>query len=255
MFIRALFGLFLTLLVSSATYAAPAELLSRQQCAAQLKGFSDVREAAVWAEIKAEVKAELQKIRELGSGQRAVYLEEVSANVLKKLEVKAGSKNLATHFNLHGGMRDEYVAAGGIVAQRGDIGLAYGASNDFNQKVYFFRTADVSLTKILSTKNPNLIFFKERMGTVFIVFDLDAPVLQEYRAKKMITKDDQIFMNFDESRLRMGAKFFGVPKAAFLFPPVEVFKRTKKILDENRLTWDEETLATLRFIERYAASF
>ncbi len=44
----------------------------------------------------------------------------------------------------------------------------------------------------------------------------------------------------------------GVPYSAYLAPPVEVFSKTAKRVGMGKLSWDEETLATVRYLEAAA---
>lgn len=240
-------------LVAPLTSVAAEDSKNAKHCAGFLKGQFDLKEAQAWDEVRESVKLELLQFRRLSSDEKKQKLSHVSSEVMVALKALSGGKNIGFHFNLHGGRRDDYVTKGGIIAQMGDVAINYGASKDFNKKVYYFRSDEMVLADILNTKNPQLVFFRQRMGNVLILFNLEAPVLQEYRAQGYIKKEGIIFSDFDESRLRQAGLFVGVPESAFLMPPVTVFKNTKKLLGERSLTWDEETLATLRFLERYAA--
>jgi hypothetical protein len=148
--------------------------------------------------------------------------------------------NLGFHYNLHGGARDGYVGRG-INATMGDIALNYTIHGDRNYKVYFFQSEKFRLYDILNESNPAQLVFSSRMGSALNVFNLNAPELEAARADGRIKNYGNISMDFHGMR--------GVPYSTYLAPPMEVFSGTAKKIGLKKLSRDEETLATVRYLE------
>ncbi|MBI2788757.1 MAG: hypothetical protein HYX59_08760 [Elusimicrobia bacterium] len=143
------------------------------------------------------------------------------------------------------GAREEIEKArAGIRATMGDIAARYDMNADRNQKVYFFQSAQHGGFVPLDASNGEILFFPTRMGHALNLFDLDAPELQAARADGRIKNFGAISMDFHGMR--------GVPYSAYLAPPVEVFIGTAKKLGLKKLSRDEETLATIRYLEAVA---
>jgi hypothetical protein len=85
------------------------------------------------------------------------------------------------------------------------------------------------------------------MGHALSVFAVDAPELETARADGRIANAGSISMDFHKGMR-------GVPYSAFLAPPVEVFIGTAKKVGLKKLSRDEETLATARFLEAAATA-
>jgi hypothetical protein len=126
----------------------------------------------------------------------------------------------------------------------GDIALRYSMNADANYKVYFFQSGEHAGFTPLDSRHGEHLFVKVRMGYALNLFDLDAPALKEARADGRIKNFSSISMDFH------GMK--GVPYESYLAPPVEVFIKTAKKIGMRKLSWDEETLATVRYLEAAA---
>src|SRR5581483_5545130 len=105
-----------------------------------------------------------------------------------------------------------------------------------------FQTAGHQPYDALDASNGEIMFLPSRMGSVLSVFALDAPELKAAMADGRISNFGSISMDFHKGMR-------GVPYSAFLAPPVQVFVGTAKKLGLRRLSRDEETLATVRFLE------
>ena len=120
-------------------------------------------------------------------------------------------------------------------------------SGDFNDKVYFFQTAVNEPYTALDASNGGILYFPSRMGYALSLFKVDAPELKAAMSDGRITNLGSISMDFHKGMR-------GVPYSAFLAPPLAVFVKTAKKVGLKKLSRDEETLATARFLEAAAAS-
>ena len=162
----------------------------------------------------------------------------------ERIKAARATENIGFHFNLHGGRREDYVG-GGIRASKGDIALRYSMSGDANDKVYFFQTKEHDAYSALDASNGEILYFPSRMGYALSLFAVDAPELKAALADGRITNAGSISMDFHKGMR-------GVPYSAYLAPPLEVFVRTAKKIGLKKLSRDEETLATARFLEAAA---
>jgi hypothetical protein len=218
--------------------AAPSDYAERAR--ALDRGFDA---EALWGEVGPAVRAEIEALRARRLPKAAVK-ERVRAETnasFERIKAARGVTNLALHYNLHGGRREDYVARG-IRASKGDIALRYTTSGDWNEKVYFFQSAHHDAYTALDASNGEILFWPTRMGHVLMAFDLDHPQLAAARADGRISDGGAISMNFHKGMR-------GVPYPAFLAPPVHVFVKTAKKVGLRRLSRDEETLAVARFLE------
>ncbi len=202
---------------------------------------------ALWAEIAPAARAEIEglRARKLSKAELSAYVKQEADAAIERIKKARGVANIGFHYNLHGGRREDYVGTG-IRATMGDIALRYSMHGDTNHKVYFFQSAEHGGHGPLDATHGEHIFIKTRMGYVLNLFDLGHPSLEAARADGRIKNFSSISMDFH------GMK--GVPYEAYLAPPVEVFSRTAKKIGLRRLSWDEETLATARFLEAAAAA-
>ncbi|MFI5345992.1 MAG: hypothetical protein ACHQ51_06425 [Elusimicrobiota bacterium] len=196
----------------------------------------------VWSQVAPAIRAEIEGLRAEGKSKAEVtaYVRAEADAATARILAGRGMTNLGFHYNLHGGARDGYVGRG-ISATMGDIALNYTIHGDRNYKVYFFQTEKYRLYDILNESNPAQYLFPSRMGNNLSVFDLNAPVLTAARADGRIKNFGQISMDFH------GMK--GVPYSTYLAPPIEVFHRTAQKIGMKKLSRDEETLATVRYLE------
>lgn len=201
----------------------------------------------LWGRIAPSVRGELASLqaRKLGKAAMREYVQAEAEKALEAMKRSAGSANLGFHFNLHGGRRDDYVGQG-IRATMGDIALNYSTHGDRNYKVYFFQSQQHSLFALLDEGNPAILLFPSRMGHVLNIFKLDAPEIEAAKAAGRIRNHGAISMDFHGMN--------GVPYSAYTAPPLEVFNGTKRKLGVKRLSRDEETLATIRFLEAAVAA-
>lgn len=196
----------------------------------------------LWAQAAPRAREEIAAARARREGKAAFqrYVQEEAAAAFERIKAARGVSNIGLHFNLHGGRRADYVGAG-IRASMGDIALRYGGG-DRNMKVYFFQTAQHHPFDALDASNGEILLFPTRMGHVLSFFDVDAPELLAGKADGRIKDHGAISMDFHGMR--------GVPYSAFLAPPLPVFDGSaRKALGLGRLSRDEETLATLRYLE------
>lgn len=187
-----------------------------------------------WA---AAARDEIARLRAEKKSKEEVrgYVRAQADEAVARIKAERGVANLGFHYNLHGGTPESY-AEHGIRASRGDI-----ARRDLNEKVYFFQSARHPLFDVLDASDPKQLFFASRMGWTLVVFDLDAPELKAARADGRITNFGAISMDFHGMS--------GVPPSAFLAPPLRVFTDVDRQIGLGRLTRDEETLATVRYLE------
>jgi hypothetical protein len=197
----------------------------------------------LWGPAAARARAEIQDARAKRMGKAAFkeYVQNEAAAAFERIKAARGVSNIGMHYNLHGGQRKDYVGKG-IRASMGDIALRYGGG-DSNQKVYFFQTRDHHPYVALDASNGEILVLPSRMGHVLNFFDVDAPPILAAKQAGRIREHGPISMDFHG----MG----GIPYSAYLAPPIEVFNGSaKKALGLGRLSRDEETLATVRYIEQ-----
>lgn len=199
----------------------------------------------LWGEVAPGAREEIEKARAAKMSKAAFkeYVTKEADAAVERIKKARGVANIGFHFNLHGGRREEYVGTG-IRATMGDIAARYDMNADRNQKVYFFQSAQHGGFVPLDASNGEILFFPTRMGHALNLFDLDASELAAARADGRIKNFGAISMDFHGMR--------GVPYSAYLAPPVEVFIGTAKKLGLKKLSRDEETLATIRYLEAVA---
>lgn len=195
-----------------------------------------------WGQVAPVARAEIEKARAAKMGKAAFkeYVAKEADAAVERMKAARGTGNIGFHFNLHGGRREDYVGAG-IRATQGDIALRYSMNADANHKVYFFQSAQHGGYTPLDASNGEILFWPTRMGHALNLFDLEAPELKAAMADGRIKNMGAISMDFHGMR--------GVPYSAYLAPPVEVFIGTAKKLGMKKLSRDEETLATIRYLE------
>ncbi|MBI2387321.1 MAG: hypothetical protein HYV14_15115 [Elusimicrobia bacterium] len=199
----------------------------------------------LWGQVAPGARAEIEDARAAKMSKAAFkeYVSKEADAAIERIKKARGVSNIGFHFNLHGGRRQDYVGAG-IRATMGDIAARYDMNADRNQKVYFFQSAEHGGYVPLDASNGEILFLPSRMGYALNLFDLDAPELAAARADGRIRNFGAISMDFHGMR--------GVPYSAYLAPPVEVFIGTAKKIGLKKLTRDEETLATVRYLEAAA---
>jgi hypothetical protein len=214
-------------------------------------------EENLWPEIQNSLQSEISNLRKLSKEDRAKYLEKEGEIILSKLKKKHHAEEIGFHYNLHGGNIEDYVDEGGIFISRGDIQLQYG-HGDPNYKIYMFRSSNVSLYKVLSEGNPQVMFGNGgRMGNVITIFPLDSPYFKKAIEEKGVLRSGSISFDFDENwvaKQEMGKyknPFVGIPATEFITPPATVFTETKKKVGMGTLSRDDETLANMRYLERF----
>ncbi|NNN04262.1 MAG: hypothetical protein HKL90_00030 [Elusimicrobia bacterium] len=196
-----------------------------------------------WTRVGPAARAEIEglRARRRSKAELKNYVRRQAAEAFARIKAARGTQNIGLHYNLHGGIRQSYVGAG-IRASKGDIALRYTTSGDWNDKVYFFQTDVHHPYDALDASNGEILFWPTRMGSALSVFALDAPELRAARADGRIADVGSISMNFHKGMR-------GVPYSTFLAPPLTVFVGTAKKLGLRRLSRDEETLATIRYLE------
>jgi hypothetical protein len=199
----------------------------------------------LWGRVAPAARAEIEglRARKLAKDELKAYVRAEADAAIERIKAARGVTNIGFHYNLHGGRREEYVGVG-IRATMGDIALRYTMNGDTNHKVYFFQSAEHGGFTPLDSAHGESVFIKLRMGYVMNLFDLDAPALKEARADGRIKNFGAISMDFHGMN--------GVPYEAYLAPPVEIFRNTAKRVGLRKLSWDEETLATVRYLEAAA---
>lgn len=196
----------------------------------------------VWSQVAPSARAEIETLRarNLSKADFKEHVRSAARAAMARMQAAAGTNNIGFHYNLHGGQREQYVGAG-IHATMGDIALQYSMHGDRNQKVYFFQSMQTELYDLLNESHPQMLLLPSRMGSALNLFNVDAPEILAAKAEGKIRDHGAISMDFHG----MG----GVPYSAYLAPPVEVFHRTAKKVGLKKLTRDEETLATIRYLE------
>ena len=201
----------------------------------------------LWSKVAPDARAEIERLRaaKTSKAEFKAYVRAAAQEATRRMEAAAGTSNIGFHYNLHGGRREDYVGKG-INATMGDIALQYSMHGDRNYKVYFFQSAGHSLYDLLNESHPQQLVFPSRMGSALNMFDVEAPEIKAAMADGRIRNHGAISMDFHGMR--------GVPYSAYLAPPVEVFNKTAKKIGLTKLSRDEETLATIRFLEAAAAA-
>lgn len=207
-----------------------------------------------WVAVAPAVRDEIAAVRKMGSkAERREYLRKIGAEILEKIKKARGTEEIGFHYNLHGGRAEEYLN-GGIHATRGDISLQYTTNPTASMlanKVYFFRDS-VNLFDILNESHPQMFFIPSRMGYVLMLFRLDSDYLKKAFAEGGASNPSAISIDFNENWLagQHKGRMIGIPASTFLSDPMSVFHRVKaRIGHKGRLSRDEETLATMRYIE------
>jgi len=198
-----------------------------------------------WSDAAPAARAEIEglRARKLSKEEMRNYVRAEAAAALERIKSARGVENIGFHYNLHGGRRQDYVGAG-IHATMGDIALQYSMHGDRNHKVYHFQSELHQLYDLLNENHPQQLLFPSRMGTALNLFDLNAPALEAAKADGRIKNPGAISMDFHGMP--------GVPYSAYLTPPLEVFTGTAKKVGLRSLSREEETLATVRYIEAAA---
>jgi hypothetical protein len=213
----------------------------------------------LWKDLRDPVQSEIQQIRTLSKAARQTYLEKTGDEIVARLKQRYGHEELGFHYNLHGGALEDYVDRGGIMVSRGDIALNYG-HGDPSLKVYFFRSSNISLYHLLSEGNPQL-YGAGRMGNVLMVFPYDSDYILRGMKEKGIQKPSSISLDFEEDWVRKQemsqhtGTSIGIPATEFFAPPAEIFHGLKKKVGLGGLSRDEETLATMRYLEKFWSTF
>lgn len=150
--------------------------------------------------IEQDWSAKLVELRKLPKPERVPFLKAYSSKL--ESELKKIASRPAVHFNLHGGRWTDYIQGGGIQATMGDVALQYGLPGDTRHKVYFYNFEHFDLYRALTTQGIGTQFFRGRMGSAAIFFDLDSPAISN------VTEEDEIALNFGP---RIEREFYGVP--------------------------------------------
>jgi hypothetical protein len=203
----------------------------------------DFSKLGLWARVAPDARAEIEglRARKLSKAALKAYVRGEVEAAFERVEAARGTKNIGFHFNLHGGRREDYVGAG-IRASKGDIALRYTTNGDTNDKVYLFQTAAHGAYEALDASNGEILYFPSRMGYALNVFAVDAPELEAAKADGRIADAGAISMDFHKGMR-------GVPYSTYLAPPLEVFVKTAKNVGLKKLSRDEETLVTARYLE------
>ena|GEM_PF-3008231 len=209
---------------------------------------------AIWSELHDSLAAEIAQLRKMTKNEREGYLRRVGDRIVEEAKQKHGTGNIGFHYNLNGGYVQDFLEGGGLLISKGDIQLVYG-SGDANEKVFFFQSARDSLFDILNQPNPKLIG-AGRMGNVLTTFRLDGDWVKRAKAEGGITGESTVSFDFSESWIRRqpSAKILnqprvGIPASEYLAPPTVVFSHLRKRVGMGALTRNEETLATMRYLE------
>jgi hypothetical protein len=207
---------------------------------------------AYWQQVREIIEKEL---KEINAFKKQYQKEEIAKRVDEvgnKMVARYGE--LGFHYNLNGGSLIDYVSAGGLMTSRGDIALQYGAKGNLNQQVYFFRSSQVSLSKIFGATNPKYLYGKQRMGHVLNIFRLDHTYFDQAKKTGTIIQDEYIYFSYNEAKLAKLNKSLGygprigVPYSTYVLPPLIVFSDFKHFLGK-RYTWDEQNLIMARYLE------
>ncbi|MFN7684712.1 MAG: hypothetical protein ACK5QT_04790 [Oligoflexia bacterium] len=213
----------------------------------------------LWGGLISSLRSEIAELRKLKVEAQKLYLKQVGERILEDLKIQYGVQDIGFHFNLNGGSIEEYVDGGGIIASRGDVALNYG-TGDTNSKIYFFRSSLSNLYEILDEPNPKLLM-GGRMGSVLTAFRLDSAYLKHGVAEGGIRNATPISLDFDEDWIskqevsRWTGKAVGIPAFDFVGLPASVFTYPTQRLVLGRLSRDEQTLLTMRYLERHWREF
>ena len=209
---------------------------------------------AIWRELHDSLADEITRLREMPKKEREPYLRQIGDEILEKAKQKHGTDNIGFHYNLNGGYVQDFLDGGGLLISKGDIQLAYGGG-DSNEKIFFFPSRNYSLFDILNELNPKLIN-AGRMGNVLTTFRLDGDWVKRAKTEGGVTAESTVSFDFSEDWLRKQpmAKFLeqprvGIPASEYIAPPVVVFSHLRKRVGMGALTRNEETLATMRYLE------
>lgn len=243
--------------VSEAVFAQAKRLLTYR------KNYIEFLKLDFWEQIKAPVETEIAKLRQLPDKQaRQEYLHKTGQEIMTRIMSALGAKDLGFHFNLNGGSGHQYVDRGGIRISRGDITVVYtnGLSGSTAEKIFLFRASKHSLYEILGSSNPKMALGGGRMGDTLNVFAIESKYTESAVKEGGIYAQNDISFDFDpawaakQSFNLIGGGLVGMPYSQYAVPPLRVFTRTRKRLDAGRLSRDEETLATMRYLEAVLTS-
>ncbi len=208
------------------------------------------------APVQEAITAEVLKFRDVKSkAEQESYLRAEGEKIMARVREKFGIDNVGFHYNLNGGNGSDYVERGGLRVSRGDVGVQYGASKDFADKIYLFQSKTTNLFDVINATNPKLLA-GGRMGYELNIFRLDHEYFRQAVREGGITKATDISFDFNTDWLRrrefnkVGAGLVGIPYSMYLAPPIGVFQSTgKRFPALKRLSRLEETLVTMRRLE------
>lgn len=201
------------------------------------------KDELVWTKIIPSLQTELETFSRLSADQKEKYLKTQS----DAFDGKYADREFGAHYNLHGGVRSDYLDKNGISFSMGDSGLDQGFSKDRRQKVYFFNLKSTDLFTVLNSRNPNQILIRQRMGNVLTIFDVRAVRKFLNETYPGAIEENTISFSLDASQT---VRTRAVPSKFYVTVPLEVFSGYKSRLG-RRLSWDEETLVTMRLIDAY----
>ncbi len=228
------------------------------------------REQVAWEGAKALFAEDLKTFRSLPKAKARLYLDEVGFYVQNLLYRVLSVNNLGVHYNMHGGKSEDYLAAGGIEAGHPTINhlnhrdITPLALAPHYPEAYFYQTKHLPLHAILGLRHSDFpIFPRLRVGSLIVLFDLDSVVAQHKKKGSLVahtphslsirnsltaTQTDPANPHHQD---RTTTNLVAIPLSAFLSPPLHVFPVARRTLEAQRLSWDEQTLAVLRFLECY----
>lgn len=221
-----------------------ARLLGRQESETRIA--LEKKDEVVWKTIIPSLKVELETFSQLNAEQKEKYLKEQS----DAFDRKYVNNEFGAHYNLHGGLREDYLDKNGISFSMGDSGIDQGFSRDRRQKIYFFNLKSTDLYTVLNSRNPNQILIRQRMGNVLTLFDVQAVRKFLNETYPGAIEENTISFSLDGSQ---SVRTRAVPSKFYVTVPLEVFSGYKSRLG-RRLSWDEETLVTMRLIDAYLQS-
>ena len=218
------------------------------------KAVAELNPVLVWQRVQPKVGVEIARLRQMSPPEQRAYLKKSGQAIIEQIQKSTGSENLGFHYNLHGGELQGFSEGGGIFISRGDIQLNHGGG-DLANKVYFFQSKNISLFDILNEGNPNVIGSQGRMGYSLVLFKADSPYFKRAIAEKGVTSISPISYDFSEEWVskqlmsRINGRAIGIPATEYLAPPSMVFTHVKKRMGMGSLSRNEETLATMRYLE------